>query len=267
MAGVGSEPRDFPSFIREARRRLTALERRLSTSGTPSGGGLPQEILDWDEALTPGRYWSEFLVGLNTPPWSVLADWEGHVEYESPSGDLIQTARPATSAGQQPTFIRRRVGGVWQGWVYVDATAALPQPQRATYSVLATVTVGAGSWQDMPGASPLSFGSLPAPLLVEAHFQAIAVSTSTAYAMIGVVCVGGLSLPCLTDYWTSATEDYSHSPFSNLVGNVHIAGTKQFVIPAQTPVTQMHMQMRRSAVLGTQQANYSKMEINPIRWM
>lgn len=62
MAGVGDEPRDQESFIKSTRRRLTALERRLSRSG--GGGGSDP---------TPAGVMLPFGGTVAPPGWLILA--------------------------------------------------------------------------------------------------------------------------------------------------------------------------------------------------
>jgi hypothetical protein len=151
VSGVGDSPHDFNGFVRDTRRRITALERRqvglgavdlsafinagqgISTSGSGVTGDplivrtAPYAISlndfglgnDWNNALENGVYMTSS--GLNAPGGSA-AWWIGFVEAHN-SLYVTQTLHAFTTDSSANTEVWRRSstdigGGVigWQGW-------------------------------------------------------------------------------------------------------------------------------------------------------
>lgn len=148
----------------------------------------------------------------------------------------------------------------------LEAKTTLPDPLVRFGNENSTITAATAVWQDVPGAAAVTFGTLPEALMVELKYSAIVVTTDTSvYAMIGVLCAGGLALGPEQEQGTLTTR-FAYTPFSSVSTNISLRGSKIVTLPAGTP-TDLQLRSRRSGTAGVQAVNYSMMQVIPIKWV
>jgi len=140
----------------------------------------------------------------------------------------------------------------------------LPDPVFVMGASTYTITGAANTFTNMTGIVT-TFGVLPRALLVQLIYSAqIATTTTASYARIGVSCTGGLTLDAATDGF--GNNHPGLTPFSISTEQLNTTGTKFVIVPAGT-ATNFQFQTMRSAVSGTQIANYAVLQAMPIRWI
>lgn len=269
--------RTMPALLRNLRNRVTSLERRIARGTFQLPGRLSPtgaEVTDWDNAVNAGFYWG--VNAAHQPTFGTATHWVGQVEVfndDASTVKIVQTLmRPDVSTG--PSFKRywRSDTSAWSAWGYEDATAGLPLPISDYGNDNFSFTFTAASWGVIAGSSEITFGALPAPMMVDLRYNAQAgTTTAAAYAMLGVACIGGLTLNPDVNQVTGV-QDFRDTPFANTPDSgtaiqLPVVGLKRVIVPAGSPTTRFRLWARRNTANGTQRMNYSRVEAIPVRWM
>lgn len=125
-----------------------------------------------------------------------------------------------------------------------------------------SITADPGVWAAVPGSVDITFGELERSLEVVAHFGGISVGTTGGYSMVGVDTTGALDVD--PDKLPNGTVKFAYAPFSSATENVHISGTKSFILPVGT--TNFRLSSRRNTAVA-RSLNYSQLMVVPVRWV
>lgn len=126
----------------------------------------------------------------------------------------------------------------------------------------AVIDTAATVWGPVPGTVDLSFGELDRPLEVVAHYGGVSVGATGGYSMVGVDVTGALDVD--PDKLPDGTVRFAFTPFSTSTDNVHVSGSKPFVLPVGT--TNFRLSFRRNTAVA-RNLNYSHLIVVPVRWL
>lgn len=130
--------------------RIGLLPDRLSTSGA--------ELTDWNEAISPGFYWSVGAANSPIPDDAGSGSWWSGLVYVHPGDEvgprIFQEAREARGAQSGRVFRRYYNGTSWQAWELADGIRRGTGARR-----LATTPRYWDFWQDTDGSQLLYVGS------------------------------------------------------------------------------------------------------------
>lgn len=266
MTGNKPVPRTMEEILRDTRRRLLLVERRLSVRG-----GLPArlgpngaQITDWNNATEVGFYWSDN-GALNTP----VADrfvGEVYVINGGPlAGRVIQEVMlPAFSNMVTRTWRRtyNPTTGAWSAWFATNTSDALPDPKWSFGPSATSLTGGASSWQ-LIANSTFTY-TPPYDLWVDVEASAI-MKASTGYSMLGINITGGRTVG--TDEAPDNSGSTSHwTPFTSSTVDTSVkTPVKRLLLPGGVG-TNFMIYARRNVGSGTHTCNYPTLMLLPVRW-
>lgn len=155
MTGVGSSPKGMDAFIRDQKRRTTALERRQNILAERlSGGGV--QVTNWNDAIEAGFYWSDASAS-NRP---VGSSFLSGVVYQNNMPGFFRIVQDVTIPGTNRTNIDfRRIGFynavdgplLWSAWSRTDGVI-IP-----TGWIGAAFNVNTGLFNITPGVKSVTF--------------------------------------------------------------------------------------------------------------
>lgn len=112
-------PRNAEALGKEILQRLDLLERRLLPDRLQAGG---QEVLDWDNAVGAGFYWSD-TGAANTPIADRFVGQVRRMGGGSLAGRIVQDVSiPDGGAGSDRSWRRYFDGTAWSAWSMITGS-------------------------------------------------------------------------------------------------------------------------------------------------